>query len=157
MGDSTGRPALREGRTSHVRLRARYLLILAELAIFSWTDAWIFSVPIAVHAYFAAGILGTRTTSQDSPALSPRLSDDVRIEQRGFRLCQTRLVGTVLGWLEQRERREARARAATAEPSGGRRQAEEAGPAAIGAARDGRSSRRGSTILPPGCVGDDGP
>ena len=34
-----------------------YLLILAELAILSWTDAWIFSVPIAAHAYFADRIL----------------------------------------------------------------------------------------------------
>jgi len=35
-----------------------YVFILAESAIFSWTDAWIFSAPLAVHAYFAAGILG---------------------------------------------------------------------------------------------------
>ena len=34
-----------------------YLGLLTELAILSWTDAWIFSVPIAAHAYFVHRIL----------------------------------------------------------------------------------------------------
>jgi 4-hydroxybenzoate polyprenyltransferase len=35
-----------------------YLLILAGLAVLSWTDAWIFSMPVAAHVYFAERILG---------------------------------------------------------------------------------------------------
>jgi 4-hydroxybenzoate polyprenyltransferase len=37
-----------------------YLFILAKAGAFSWTDFWIFSLPIAVHAYFADGILGAK-------------------------------------------------------------------------------------------------
>ncbi|HZS32594.1 MAG TPA: UbiA family prenyltransferase [Methylomirabilota bacterium] len=34
-----------------------YLLILTELTVLSWADAWVFSVPVAAHACFAGRIL----------------------------------------------------------------------------------------------------
>lgn len=34
-----------------------YVLLLTALAVLSWTDAWVFSVPIAAHACFADRIL----------------------------------------------------------------------------------------------------
>jgi 4-hydroxybenzoate polyprenyltransferase len=69
-----------------------YLLILAELAVLSWTDAWIFSVPIAAHVFFADRILRE----------PDHLAEALRRYRLGYRtmyaLSSAASVGVALAW-----------------------------------------------------------